>query len=113
MIPTGNDTLAFENAAVLMTVQAMAGLVGADWDAVTVQVAGGIVLLRVWVDDPAAAAEDVDDLVFELEALALGEGLQVRLELSAGTPRPYRREEHGRLVYLRRIPGFGREGPTR
>ncbi len=96
--------LATENAVVLMVVQAMAGLIGRDWDAITVQVGSGTVVLRVWVDDVEAAAEDVDDLVLELEPFTLEEGLHLRCELAAGTPRPYRREEHGRLVYLRRLP---------
>lgn len=99
-----DDALAIENAVVLMVIQAMAGLIGPDWDAVTVRVEGHMIVLRVWVDDVEAAAEDIDDLVFELEVLAIGEGMKVRPELSAGTPRPYRREEHGRLVYLRRLP---------
>lgn len=100
---TGDIPAVTEDEAVLMAVQAMAGLVGPDWDAVTVGIDGDTVVLRVWVDDVDAAAEDMEDLVGELDVLAIAHRLRVRHEPNAGSPRPYRHAEHGRLVYLRRL----------
>jgi hypothetical protein len=100
---TGPDeTLAAENVAVLMVVQAMAGLIGPGWEAVTVEVGHGSLLLRIWIDDPAALQDDVDELVADVEGLAAEVGRRVRHEVARGLPRPYDRARHGRVVFLRR-----------
>jgi regulator of sirC expression with transglutaminase-like and TPR domain len=100
---TGTDeTLAAENAAVLMVVQAMAGLIGPGWEAVTVEVGPGILLLRIWVDDPVAMQDDVNELVADVEGLAAEVGRRVRHEVTRELPRPYDRARHGRIVFLRR-----------
>lgn len=99
-----DDPIAAENAAVLMVVHAMLGMICPDWDAITVRARGNRVIIRVWVDDAEAAAEAVEEAVFNVEAIAAGDGREIDDELSEGTIRPYNREQHGRLVYLRHLP---------
>lgn len=92
-----------EEEAVLLAVQALAGFPGPGWAAVTLALDGDRLLLRVWVDDADAERGEAEDFADEIDVLALE--VDVDLELREGSPRPYDRSRHGRIVYLRRHPG--------
>jgi hypothetical protein len=89
-----------ETEAVLLTVQALAGIPGPGWEAVTLVLDGDRLRLRVWVDDADAEREEAQDFADEVDVLVREVG--VDLELHEGSPRPYDRSQHGRIVYLRR-----------
>lgn len=68
-----DSALAWENMAVLMTLQASQGLIGPDVAGMSVQVTNDEITIHVCLRAyTEAAVEDMDDLVFELEALLAG-----------------------------------------
>jgi len=71
--PGAGPALEWENAAVLMTLEASQGLIGPDVAGMSVQITDDEITIHVCLRAyTEAVVEDMDDLVFELEALMAG-----------------------------------------
>lgn len=76
-----------ENRILLSAVQALLRLISEEVIAVSVQVSSDSVVLHFWVvQHSAAVAEDIDDGLFELEALLFGSGLVVSTQVHLADP---------------------------
>lgn len=95
-----HEVLQRENFVVLLTVQALLGLISKDVNAVAVQVSDDRVTLRFWVNKHSAEIdEDINDVIFELEALFTQENPSLESEVYVGSPDPDWPKWAGRMVY--------------
>ncbi|GHG37205.1 hypothetical protein G3I30_12330 [Actinospica acidiphila] len=94
------DVLKRENEIVLDVVQALLGLISAEVTAVAVLVETHRVELSFWVRrHTSEVEEDVDQAVFELDALFSEEHPLIESRITVGEPDPGMLDSYGRMVY--------------
>ncbi|WP_326582264.1 hypothetical protein OG250_25840 [Streptomyces sp. NBC_00487] len=97
---TGPDALRRENGIVLDAVQALLGLISSDVIAVAVLVEAHRVELTFWVRGRTPEIEeDVDQAVFELDALFSEEHPLIESRIHVGHPDPTMLGSYGRMIY--------------
>ncbi|MFI7105495.1 hypothetical protein ACIBK9_04235 [Nonomuraea sp. NPDC050227] len=97
---TSSEELERENAIVLDAVQALLGLVSADVIAVAVCVETDRVGLHFWVRRRTSELdEDIEDAIFELDALLSGEGPLIESRIHDGPPDSTMLRSYGRMIY--------------
>ena len=97
---TKSEELERENAIVLDAVQALLGLISTDVIAVAAYVERDRVELRFWVRRRTSELdEDIEDAIFELEALLSGEGPLIESRIYDGPPDSTMLHSYGRMIY--------------
>ncbi len=90
-----------EDEAVLVAVQAMLGLISPNIRAVAVEVEKKRIVLRFWVwEEDEETAEDIDDMVGEMEVLYDLENPPIETIVEVGPPPPDEPGQRWRMVYL-------------
>ena len=93
-----------ENAQVLNLVQAMAGFVTPNFRIVTIEVTRkGVVLRFLFERDDPQDREEIEDIVFEFEALQMT-GVRTRVDILVDNRSIHEIEVPGRIVYGRKEP---------
>lgn len=94
------DELERENSLVLQALQASHGLISRDMEAVSIQVDAERVILHFAVrQETSEVEEDVEDMLFELDAL-LGGATELEAKVYVGVPDSRWPGRRWRLVYL-------------
>jgi hypothetical protein len=94
-----------ENGLVLDALQASLGLVSSSMSAISVQLdAGDVVLHFALLERTPEVDEDIDDMVFELDALREG-STRILTAIHVGSPDAAWPGRAGRLIYLARRSG--------
>jgi hypothetical protein len=94
------SSLSFENKLVLDTVQAALGLISPEMRAISIVVESSRVVVHVAVHESTAqVVEDVEDLVFELQALQ-EKALTVESVIFEGPPHAGWSGNSGRRIYV-------------
>ncbi|MEU5128648.1 hypothetical protein [Streptomyces mobaraensis] len=89
-----------ENEAVLNAIQALLGLISQDMRAVAVRVEGDRVDLSFWVRSHTDEIdEDIDQAIFELDALYSEEHPLIESKVYEGWPDPTKLGVYGRMIY--------------
>ena len=104
------DALERENFAVLMTAQALLGLVDPNMLSVAVWLSGKTLRVRFWVGSQTdAMTETVEDVVADLEAFYshLADAPQIEPEVVVGAPDSDWHRSPWRMVFAAKIPESG------
>lgn len=97
---TKSKDLERENAIVLDAVQALLGLISTDVIAIAVGMERDRIELRFWVRRRTSELnEDIEDAVFELDALLSGEGPLIESRIYDGPPDSTMLRSYGRMIY--------------
>jgi len=97
---TSSEQLRRENEVTLNAVQALLGLISSDVIAVAVRTEQDRVDLTFWVRRHTPEVdEDIDDAVFELDALFSEEHPLIEATVREGAPDPTKLAGYGRMIY--------------
>lgn len=93
-----------ENEAVLHLLQAMIGLVSSNMIAISLMLQGDKdILLRFYVEEQSEETdEDVDDIIFDMDALIGDSDVGIGSEIVVGRPLENRTSEGERMVYWKK-----------
>ncbi|MEY2243519.1 hypothetical protein AB8A21_11330 [Streptomyces sp. BF23-18] len=98
-------TLERENQITAFAVQAMLGLISADVIAVAVRVEEEKVVLTFWARQHSPELEeDVDDAIFELDALFSEDHPLIEATIHVGEPDMSTLRSYGRMIYRAKRP---------
>lgn len=102
------NSLDRENSLVLQTLQASHGLVSPTMNAIAIQVEIDKVVLHFLVaQDSSEVEEDIEDMIFELDAL-LGGSLRIEARVCVGRSAADWPGQRWRLIYLAKPTATGR-----
>ncbi|WP_017557368.1 hypothetical protein [Nocardiopsis baichengensis] len=96
------EDLDWENGLVLDLVQAQLGLISSNIVAIAIRAdkEQGRIELLFWAhEENEELAEDIEDIIFELEVLRDGINPAIESEVNIGRPDPAELRSYGRMVY--------------